>query len=487
MVDTGLYPEKQRVCVVGGGLSGLSAAYLIREEAGKAGLPVEITLLEAEPRTGGKIGTLSWEGCLGETGPNGFLDNKPHTLDLCARMGIEGSLLRSTDAARKRYIFSGGRLQALPEDPVLFMGSDLVSVRGRIRIASEYLVPRKEGADDETLADFVRRRLGKEALDKLIGPMASGVFAGDPENMSLAACFPKVLALEKKYGGLIRGMLAMKKEAALKGGSGPGSAGPGGVLTSFTGGMGDLTDALSGRLGESVVTSAPVVKLEAAANGRNPRYRLTCGDSKDRAETDAAVVVLAIPAYASAALLRELDPGIAATMDTIPYAVMAVVHLGYDESSLPFPLDGFGFLIPKSEGRRILGSLWASSIFSGRAPAGHALLTVMIGGAGDPFTPRLDEEDLLNVARQEVNVTMGIETAPVFSRVIKWEKAIPQYTFGHLDRIESIENRLADHPGLFITGNAWRGVGINDCVAEGERAARRVLEYLKEHRDGSAC
>ena len=187
------------------------------------------------------------------------------------------------------------------------------------------------------------------------------------------------------------------------------------------GGMGDLIDSLSGQLGGSVLTSAPVALLETAANGKDTRYRLIYGEGKDRGETDADVVVLAIPAYSSAALLRELDPGIAATMDTVPYAVMAVVHLGYDEDALPSPLDGFGFLIPKSENRRIIGSLWASSIFPERAPEGRVLLTVMIGGAGDPYSPKLDEEDLLNLSRRELDCTMGIKAAPVFSRVIKWK------------------------------------------------------------------
>jgi len=470
----------RRVCVVGGGLSGLAAAYLIREKAREVDLPVNVTLLETDPQTGGKIGTLTKEGYLGEIGPNGFLDNKPYTLDLCRRMGIEDDLLRSNDSARKRYIFSGGRLWHLPEDPVSFMLSDLLTIGGRIRLVSEFLVPQKTGDEDETLADFVRRRLGDEALDKLIGPMASGVFAGDPENMSLGACFPRIHVLEEKYGGLIRGMLSMRKEAARKGESGPKSAGPGGVLTSFPEGTGELINAISSRLGDSVFTSAPVQRLETHPGGKDSPYRLIFGEGANQGEREADAVVLAIPAYSCAALLRELDPGIAATMDTVPYAVMAVVHLGYDESALPSPPDGFGFLIPKSEGRRILGSLWASSIFPGRAPEGRVLLTVMIGGASDPFTPRLDEEELIRVSRQELDITMGIKEAPVFQSLLRWEKAIPQYTFGHLARVESIEKRLADHPGLFLTGNAWRGVGINDCVAAGERVAGQVLYYLKE-------
>lgn len=470
-----------RVCVVGGGLSGLASAYLIREKGREEGIPIEVKLLESEPRTGGKIGTIAEEGYLGEIGPNGFLDNKPYTLDLCRRMGVEGNLLRSNDSSRKRYIFSGGRLWNLPEDPISFMMSDLLSIGGRIRIVSEYFVPQKKDDEDETLADFVRRRLGDEALDKLVGPMASGVFAGNPENMSLGACFPRIHVLEEKYGGLIRGMLTLRKEAAKRGESGPRSAGPGGVLTSFPKGTAELIGAIASRLGDSILTSAPARRLERTGEGQSPRYRLLFGEGETSAEREADAVVLAVPAYASATLLRDLDPGIAATMDTVPYAAMGVVHLGYEANSLPSPPDGFGFLIPKSEGRRALGALWASSIFNGRAPEGHVLLTVMLGGASDPLTPRLDEEDLIKVARQELEITMGIKDAPVFSTVLKWVKAIPQYTFGHLARVESIEKRLTGHPGLFLTGNAWRGVGINDCVAAGERVAAQVLYYLKEN------
>jgi oxygen-dependent protoporphyrinogen oxidase len=468
-----------RCAVVGGGLSGLAAAWLIQADAEAAGLAVEVTVVESEDRPGGKIGTLAREGYRCEIGPNGFLDNKPSTLQLVGRMGLSDRLLRSNDSARKRYIFSGGRLQQLPEDPLSFLTSELISIRGKMRLGFEYFVPpRRKGGADETLGDFVRRRLGQEPLDKLIDPMASGIFAGDPENMSLAACFPKIVHLEETYGGLLKGMLALKRQAAAAGRQGPASAGPGGVLMSFREGLEELIGGLSSRLREPLLTATAVTALVRSDGEGGPCWRLALKGKGGETHLDADLVVLALPATDAAAILEGMDPGIAATMRTIPYAAMAVSHLGYRTADLPRPLDGFGFLIPHVEGRRILGSLWASSIFAGRAPEGHVLLTVMAGGAKDPRTPRLTEEEIIGLVREELRITMGIAAAPVFTTVISWREAIPQYTFGHPDRVASLERRLSDHPGLFLTGNAFRGVGVNDCVASGQRVAQEAVAWL---------
>ncbi len=471
--------KKLSAVVIGGGLSGLAAGWLLQDEAGKAGLSLQVTVLEARSETGGKIGTLRREGFACETGPNGFLDSKPATLDLVKRMGIRDLVLRSNDAARKRFIFSRGELKQLPENPVAFLKSDLISWPGKLRIAQEFLVPqKKKQGEDETLADFVRRRLGPEALEKLIDPMASGIFAGDPENMSLSACFGKVEALEERYGGLLRGMLAMKAEAKARGKQGPDSAGPGGVLFSFREGMGQLIAELTARL--TVEREAEVVELQRRDQGGRVIHEAVWERGGKRQSLAADLLVLAIPAYDAARLLQGFDPGIASTMRTIPYASMAVVHLGYPASALPRPLDGFGFLIPHSEGRRILGSLWSSSIFAHRAPSGHVLLTNMMGGAQDPQMRYLSEQELTAIAREELRVTMGLDAEPEFSSVFSWEKAIPQYTFGHLGRVATIERRLSsDHPGVLLTGNAFRGIGINDCVGAGGKAAEQGVVYLK--------
>ncbi len=466
--------RNRRAVVVGGGLSGLATAWLIQEDAAAAGIPLEVVLCEAGDRPGGKIGTISDGGFVCEIGPNGFLDSKPFALQLVERMGMSQSLLRSNDSARKRFIFTGGRLQQLPEDPMAFLQSEMISIRGKLRIAAEYLVPQKKKAGaDETLADFVRRRLGHEALDKLIDPMASGIFAGNPENMSLAACFPKIVYLEETYGGLLKGMLGLRKAAAARGQSGPATAGPGGALMSFNRGLAELIDGLASRLKTPPLIGAEVTTV--AADGRG--YRVSFADGRQPISADA--LVLAVPAYDAAGVLSAIDPPLAASIGAIDYTTMGVVHLGYPKSSLPKPLDGFGFLIPHNEGRRILGNLWASCIFDGRAPEGHVLLTVMMGGAQDPATPLRPEEELVAIAREELQVMLGISAQPVFSRVIRWPKAIPQYHLGHLDRVTSYERRIAEHRGLFLTGNAFRGVSMHDCVAAGMQISGAVLGYLR--------
>lgn len=466
--------RSRRAVVIGGGLSGLAAAWLIQEDAAAAGLPLEVVLCEAGDQAGGKIGTIAENGFVCEIGPNGFLDSKPFALQLVERMGMTPNLLRSNDAARKRFIFTGGRLMQLPEDPMAFLQSEMISIRGKLRIAAEYLVPQKKKGDaDETLADFVRRRLGAEALEKLIDPMASGIFAGDPENMSLAACFPKIVYLEETYGGLLKGMLGLRKAAAARGQAGPASAGPGGALMSFRRGLGELIDGLVERLKTPMLTGAEVASVAADGDG----YRVSFADGRPAMAADA--VVLAVPAYDAARILAGLDAPLAASIGAIDYTTMGVVHLGYPDRSLRKPLDGFGFLIPHSEGRRILGNLWASSIFEGRAPDGHVMLTVMMGGAHDPTMPLRPEEELVAIAREELQFMLGISDPPVFSRVIRWAKAIPQYHLGHPERVSSFERRIAEHRGLFLTGNAFRGVSMHDCVAAGMKTSAAVLGHLR--------
>jgi protoporphyrinogen/coproporphyrinogen III oxidase len=411
------------------------------------------------------------------------LDNKPFTLELVRQLGVEHRLLRSNDTARKRFIFTGGKMRQLPESPLKFLRSDLMTLRGKVRIAQEYFVPQKRlgPGEDETLADFVRRRLGPEALDKLIDPMASGIFAGDPERMSLRACFGKIVALEDKYGGLIRGMLELKKERRRAGVKQETSAGPGGVLMSFIEGLQEIVRTLQERLGPGgVLLNAPAVALTRKREGERSTYEVSFEKNGVRQGIAADLVVLAVPAYDGSTLLEKLDPAAAAAMRSIPYAGMAVVHLGYAESDMPAPLDGFGFLIPGSEKRAILGGLWASSIFAGRAPGGKVLITTMMGGARDPGIRKRSEAELTATARAELRHTMGITAEPAYVKVLRWENAIPQYLPGHLDVVDGIDRRFAaDHPGLFLTGNAYRGIGVNDCVGSGQRVAAAGVEYLR--------
>jgi len=466
----------KQAIVVGGGISGLAAAYLLREKAKTAGVEIGITLLEKEQRLGGKIWSIKEEGYLCEWGPNGFLDNKPQTLDLCKALQVEDRLMRSNDNARKRFIFSGGILNRLPENGPSFLKSSLISWPGKLRLAMEPFIPQYRGSEDETLAAFGRRRLGEEALNKLIAPMVSGIFAGDPETMSLKSCFPRIAELEAEYGGLIKAMirLAKKKKADIAAGKAVASAaGPGGVLTSFRDGIQTLTDILADELGMTVIRSGEgTVRV---VKGESVPWRVVT----ERGEYPADAVILATPAYASADFLDGVDAAISGVLRQIPYATMTVACFGYEQERISYDLNGFGYLIPKQEKLSTLGTLWDSSMFENRAPAGRVLLRSMMGGACFPEYIKLSDAEVEQRVRYDLEKTMGITAAPSFIRIFRHDKAIPQYTAGHGKRLEALAELVGRQPGLVLTGNSYRGIGLNDCVAAAHRAADETLAQLQ--------
>lgn len=465
---------KQAV-IVGGGISGLATAWILRENARKQGLELAITLLEKESRLGGKIWSIKDDGYLCEWGPNGFLDSKPQTLELCCDLKADTQLLRSNDNARKRFIYSGGILNRLPENGPSFLKSSLISWPGKLRLAMEPFIPRYESDIDETLAAFGRRRLGEEALNKLIAPMVSGIFAGDPETMSLKSCFPRIAELEAEYGGLIKAMirLAKKKKAEAAAGKAVASAaGPAGVLTSFKGGIQDLTDILSADLGMSIIRAGEAVL--GVVKGNSVPWRVIT----ERGELDADVVILATPAYASADFLRTSSPEIGSVLNTIPYSSMTVACFGYDRDQIAYDLNGFGYLAPKQEKLSTLGTLWDSSIFEGRAPDGKVLLRSMMGGACFPEYIKLSDAEVESRVRNDLERTMNIKASPSFIRIFRHEKAIPQYIVGHGKRLATLENLLVKQPGLILTGNSYAGIGLNDCVAAAHKGASQALQHL---------
>lgn len=463
-----------RIAVIGAGISGLATAHAIERLIRDADLPAELMVLEKEGRWGGKIWSIRDQGYLCEWGPNGFLDNKPMTLELCERLGVGDELLRSDDNARKRFIFSDGTLHQLPENGPAFLKSKLLSWPGKFRLAAELVIPKRIDSSDETLAAFGRRRLGAEALDKLIAPMVSGIFAGDPETMSLKSCFPRIQQLEQDYGGLIRAMLklAKKKRAEIKAGKAVASAaGPGGVLTSFNGGIQELTDAVAASLTGEILTGHDVVRIEKKRTG----FLLHTGHGQS---LEADIVVTAAPAYAVAAMVEELKDKSAAILRSIPYAAMNVVCCGYDQQRIRHDLNGFGYLIPRAEGCHILGTLWDSSIFSHRAPQGKVLLRSMMGGATNPGAIDLSDDDVESRTRNDLNRILGITAEPDFVGIYRHPQAIPQYTQGHARRLAELTESLAAFPDLILTGNAFYGVGLNDCVNAANRAAEKVLSRL---------
>ena len=460
----------KRVAIIGAGVSGLATAYALEKGAQAQNLDVQITVIEKQPRSGGKIWSRHEEGYLCEWGPNGFLDNKPATLELCKALAVDDTLLRSNDNARKRFIFSDNMLHRLPENGPMFLGSKLISWPGKFRLAGEMFVPAKKDDRDETLAEFGRRRLGGEALDKLIAPMAGGIFAGDPETMSLKSCFPRIAQLEQEYGGLLKAMikLARQKKAERKAGKQVASAaGPGGVLTSFNGGIQELTDALQNALSATVRLGVAVESMDYFDD-----YVLGLSDG---GQLDADVVISAAPAHALSGMVKKMNSEAAKLLGQIPYAPMNVACFGYNRADLQCNLDGFGYLIPKKEGCSVLGTLWDSSIFPQRAPQDKVLLRSMMGGATRPQAIDLTDDQVLALVQADLERIMGIKASPEMVRIFRHQQAIPQYVSGHAALVTQIRQELSKFKGFYLTGNAFEGIGLNDCVANANKTAADVL------------
>jgi oxygen-dependent protoporphyrinogen oxidase len=448
-----------RIVIIGGGISGLSLAYALLESNPSA----DVLVFESEKRPGGKIWTEKVNGFLCEGGVNGFLDNRPKTLELASKLLINP--LRSSDAARKRYIFSNGKLNLLPESPVSFLTSDLLSLYSRLRVMYEFFAP-KGRAEDETLADFARRRLGKEAYEKLIDPMASGIYAGNPESLSLKSCFPKVFKLEEKYGSLIKGMIKLQREAKKSGNQKVG-AGPGGVLTSFHDGMGMMIDSMKNLLKERLRVGNKVVSVEK----KNKGYAVHLSDGM---VVETELLVIASPAYSASEILKNLDRSLSSVLSEIQYPSVSVVCFGYRKGRIAHKVDGFGFLIPYKERRKILGTLWDSSIFPGRAPDGHVLLRSMVGGARASELAMQDDSRLIDIVAEELGHIMDIKAQPDFIKIYRHERAIPQYNTGHERKLKIVDEMLLKYKNLYLTGNAYRGIGVNDCIENSYKLAETI-------------
>jgi oxygen-dependent protoporphyrinogen oxidase len=456
--------ESLDLLVVGGGISGLAIAYFVSKER-----PLwKLLVCEKAPVVGGTMQTSMEEGFIVEHGPNGFLTNKPHTLDLCRELKIEEQLMPSSKSTRRRFIYTKGRLREIPLNPAKFLfASNILSPLGKLRLMGEAFVPPLGRDVDESLSIFAVRRLGREALEQLLDPMVAGVYAGNPDEVSLKSTFPTIHQLERKYGGLIKGMLALRRERKREGKAVGGPAGPSGELTSFKEGVHFLPQHLSKRLGDRVLTGCPVERIDQNHQG----FVATISDV---GRIEAKRVVIAAPAYAAAKMLTGMNPHLAHELAQIPYAPMGVVALGYRESDIGTP-KGFGLLVPRREGLSILGVLWDSSIFPNRAERGNILLRVMIGGARQPQLALKGNEELVALAKEGVKTTMGIKAEPVFTKVFRYPKAIPQYVVGHSRRLERVEEILSEIPGLFLGGNAYRGIGLNDCVKNAKELAELVL------------
>ncbi len=484
----------RRVVIVGGGIGGLTTALHLQDRAAEVDGGLDILVLEASSGPGGNIQTERVEGFTIERGPNGYLDNVPTTPALVRRLGIEDQVQRSDEAAANRYLFRNGRLHLLPSGPLGFIKSPVLSVPGRLRVFGEPFARSRPGGLDETIFDFAARRIGTEAASVLIDAMVSGVFAGNVKELSLAASFPKMAAMEEEHGGLVKAMLAgmMEKKAARKEvrerrargedvaelvqPGGP--AGPGGTLTSFKGGLDTLPKAAAGALGTVLRYGQKVVSVEtagSAASGEEERWivRTVSGDT-----LPADAVIVAVPSPQAAPILAGSDEDLSRTISEIKTAGLAVVAVALDASEMGGEPRGFGFLVPRDAGPRILGCLWDSSVFPGRAPEGKVLLRAMIGGAHDPEAVDLPDEDLVHLVRKDLSLTMALEADPLFTRVYRWPMGIGQYTVGHLERIEKIHSSLDSIPGLWVAGSSFYGISMNACIEKAGVQAGEVIDFL---------
>jgi oxygen-dependent protoporphyrinogen oxidase len=472
-----------KLVVIGGGISGLAAAYRAHELATERGLGLDLALIESRSRLGGSILTERVDGFLVEAGPDSFLSEKPWALALCRRLGIEDRLVRTDDRYRKTFVLFRGRLHPLPEGFHLlaptrlgpFLRSELFSWRGKLRMALDLVLPRG-GGGDESLGAFVRRRLGAEALERVAQPLVAGIYTADPDTLSLAATMPRFVELERTHRSVALGLWRAARRAPTTAAGASGARWS--LFVTMRDGMEDLVRALADRLpAGSVRLKERVSGLERQDGG----WRVGLADGGGLA---ADAVILATEAHQGARLLRYVDPALAQLLSGIPCASSATVSLGYRRDAVSHPLDGFGFVVPRSEGRPILACTFSSVKYPGRAPAGHALVRLFMGGALDERVLAGDDADLAAVAHGEVVRALGAQAPPVLTRVWRHPASMPQYLVGHLKRVEVIERAVAAQPGLALAGGAYRGVGIADCIRSGENAAEHLVGDTSVARHG---
>lgn len=451
-----------RIVVVGGGITGLAAAHRVHE----INPAIEVALLEASGQLGGTIQTEHRDGFLLERGPDSFISEKPEALALAKRLGLESQIIETNETYRRSFIVRNGKLRAVPEGFQLlapsrmwpFITSDIFSLAGKARMAADLFLPRKSTNGDESLASFVRRRLGEEALARMAQPMVGGIYTADPETLSLRATLPRFLDMEQKHRSLILAMLRQGR-AQKTGTSGARYS----LFLSFDRGMQVLVEALA-KIKAEIRLNTRVETLIRKDSG----WTITTHTGQ---QLEADAVCLAVPAHIAASLLNDTSDQLAQKLKAINYASTATINFGYRRSAIAHPLNGFGFVVPFIEKRSLIACTFSSVKFSGRAPEDHVLIRAFAGGALQPEIFALDEATMSARVEADLRELLKIREDPRFVEVAKWERSMPQYEVGHLDRVNEIERLVAELPGLALAGNSYRGAGIPDCIRSGEAAA----------------
>lgn len=457
---------KYDVAIIGGGISGLSALHYIKKEKPKA----SVHLFEADNRLGGTIGTDNVDGYSFDWGPNGFLDREPLTLQLCDELNLNDSLERAGDNVSNRYILRNGKLRNVPMSPPAFLKSDILSLRGKLRLFMEPFAKNREEGIDESVYDFVKRRIGIEAADYLVQPMVSGVYGGVAQKLSLQSCFPIMREMEDEYGSLFKAMIAKAKKAKKEKKKSGSPSGPGGWLTSFDGGLYKIIERLNELYTDYIDTSAKIKKIS-----KENCYLI---ELEDGTKFEADNLIIAIPSNNVVPIVKDLSPKLSSILNEIPYAPISVVCLGYSADVIKSDLNGFGFLVPKKENLNILGSIWTSSIFKKRVPESGVQFRTMIGGDGDHESIKLSDEKLQELAIADLSKILNIEGNPDVVKIYKWKHGIPQFIIGHNDRLQNIETELDKLQNIYLTGNAYYGIGLNDCIKQSHKVVNNLIKNL---------
>jgi len=474
------------VAIVGGGITGLSAAYYLQRQqvSHQKNVNLTYTLLERSGRWGGKIQTETVTGFADEPfvvegGPDSFITQKPWALQLARELGMEDRFLPTNDEQRKVFILNKGKPTPMPDGVLLvvptkfmpFALSPLISPLGKLRMGLDLFIPPKEDDEDETLADFITRRLGEEALDKIAEPLLSGIYNAEAEKQSLLATFPRFRKIEGEHGSLIKGMLAARRARSSRPQPSTNGRRPPSMFISFADGMEELVEELRSRLTGDCRLNTTVERLERSVGG----YTLALADG-NRLSADA--VILAVPAYVAARLIEDVAPKAALGLRQIRYVSTGTISLAYRASEVGHPLDGFGLVIPRSERRPINALTWTSTKFDERAPEGYVLLRAFFGGSRTPQMMEVGDQELVTVVRSELKALLGIDGRPIFHSIYRWPRANPQYDVGHLDRVAAIEAALPE--GIYVTGSPYRGIGIPDCVHQAQQTVSELVNTTLE-------
>ncbi|MCL4207716.1 MAG: protoporphyrinogen oxidase [Pirellulaceae bacterium] len=472
--------DKRRVAVIGGGISGLSAAHRIHE----LDPTIDLRLFESAPRLGGSLQTERRDGFLLEWGADNFITQLPWGLDLCRRIGFEDQLIPTDSAHRQAFVVSRGRLRKIPEGFVIMAPSriwpvittPILSPVGKLRMAWEYFVPAYAEDEDESLASFVIRRFGRETYDRLVQPLVGGIYTGDPERLSVQTTMPRFVEMERNHGSLIRAVwsqVGRKRQQQAKGSSGARYS----MFVAPRDGMDSLVAAVAARLPQDAIrVGSPVLSLAPRPEGG---WTIRVGGERpETIEVDG--VVLAVKALAASRLLAEIEPTAAELLAEIPHASCSIVSLGYRREQIAHRMDGFGFVVPLVENRKILSGSFSSVKYPGRAPEGKVLVRAFVGGACQAELADLPDDQLIALAQEEFGQLLGIKGEPLLVNVARQPHAMPQYYVGHKQRIQQLDELLSQVPGLYFAGNAYEGVGIPQCIHSGETAAQRLVDQLKE-------